>query len=208
MEIEIKTPLRWPDGWRRTLIEKRSANKSWKKPLSFYTSGIGRELERMKATKIVLTCNEAVLEGRDPGAAVWFQMPTDQNFEWQTGLHIDNPLPTIAEIDEHYKELAKKVHPDSAGDKADTKMFMRLTEWRQQAIEYARRGGDARTVEHCIPCDSFTQARSNVAGIRFALSYFRGLERVGIPAIVDRIMERAFKQMLSEGDHVTAAASR
>jgi hypothetical protein len=41
-------------------------------------------------------------------------------------------------------------------------------------------------------------SRQNLAGIAKALGHFRGLDRVGIPAILERVMTTAFKSALPQ----------
>jgi hypothetical protein len=60
-------------------------------------------------------------------------------------------------------------------------------------------GTNAPPLDNCIPCDRFVNQQQNIAAIRLALAAFRQLERVGIPAILERVMDRAFKAALPLG---------
>lgn len=197
MDHEVGYPLRWPEGWSRTLIDNRKTQSSWKKPFSFYEDAVSKELQRMGATSILISRNDTSKERLDPGVAVWFSIKATDDFSWQAGLQLDNPAPSLSEIDAAYRRLAQKHHPDAVanGSNGDIQMFHKLGEYRKKARAWVL-GGDEKKHDNCIPCDRFTDARQNLAAVAAALRYFRGLERVGIPAILDRVMSTAFKNEL------------
>lgn len=198
MEAKIQQPLKWPDGWGRTLIDNRKRQASWKRPLEFYREAVAKELSRLGASAATITYNERGRERIDPGVAVWFSLAPAEDFGWQSGLGLDNPAPTIEEIDAAYRARVGKHHPDriNAGSGGDIAMYQRLIEWRRQAKAWVE-GTGASQLDNCIPCDRFTEVRENLAAIRMALGAFRQLERVGIPAILERVMDRAFRAQLT-----------
>lgn len=199
MDIEVveQKQLKWPDGWGRTLIEHRKSRPAWKKPFQVYRDAVVRELKLIGVTAITISRNEFSKERTDPGVAVWFSLKPHDDFSWQTGLHIDNPAPSLDEIDAAYRKLVQRHHPDAVanGSGGDVQVFHRLGEYRKRARAWVL-GQDAPPLDNCIPCDKFVEARQNLAAIRLALAAFRQLERVGIPAILERVMERAFKTAL------------
>jgi len=200
LEIEDKVPLKWPEGWSRTLIEQRKSQAQWKKPFAFYREAVITELDRMGVSAVEISHNIGDLERKDPGVAVWFSMKPTADYSWQQLLQLDNPAPTLAEIDDAFRKLAQKHHPDRVanGSGGDIHMFHKLSEARKKARAWVL-GDSAQQHDNCIPCDRFTDARQNLAAVRSALAHFRGLERVGIPAILERVMTTAFKAQLAEG---------
>jgi hypothetical protein len=199
LEIKDETPLRWPEGWSRTLIEHRKTQAAWKRPLSFYRDAVIKELERMGVMAVTISRNDTAKERLDPGVAVWFSMKPTADFSWQMGLQLDNPAPSLDEIDSAYRRLVQKHHPDAVqnGSGGDVQMFHKLTDYRKKARAWVL-GQNAQILDNCIPCDRFTDARQNLAAVRSALAHFRGLERVGIPAILERVMSSAFKTALPQ----------
>jgi hypothetical protein len=192
IEVNETTPLRWPNGWSRTLIEQRKTQGAWKKSWVHYRIAIEQELSRMGVSSVEIARNETSKERLDPGVAVWFAIKVTDDFSWQTGLGLDNPAPSLEEIDSAYRKLAQKHHPDAGGDVV---MFQKISEYRKKARAWVL-GDSAAKHDNCIPCDRFTDQRQNLAAIASALRHFRGLERVGIPAILERVMQSAFKTAL------------
>ena len=197
IEQRDTVPLKWPEGWGRTLINERKSRHNWKKPFSFYREQVIKELERLGASAVTISRNDGTKERQDPGVAVWFSLKPPSDFSWQSGLHLDNPAPSLDEIDSAFRRLAQKHHPDAVanGSGGDVQVFHRLSEYRKQARAWVL-GDNAPAMDNCIPCDRFAEARQNIAGIASALRHFRGLELVGIPAILERVMERTFKTAL------------
>ena len=197
MESREEHPLKWPEGWSRTLIEHRKSQAFWKRPLSFYREAVIKELTRMGVMSATISYNDGGKERIDPGVAVWFSMKPTADFSWQNGLQLDNPAPSLDEIDSAYRRLVQKHHPDAVanGSGGDVQMFHKLTDYRKKARAWVL-GVNAPAHDNCIPCDRFADTRQNLAAIRSALAHFRGLERVGIPAILERVMSSAFKTAL------------
>ena len=77
-------------------------------------------------------------------------------------------------------------------------MWLKFSEWRRIAKAYVR-GENAFSLDNCLPCDVFVDARQNMAAIKLTLSHLRGLERLGNPFVVERVMERSFKAALTTG---------
>lgn len=196
LQVESLVPLKWPKDWTRTPISERKPQAAWKKSLVIYEQGVTQELSRLGAVSATISHHEAFKERLDPGVAIWFALKKKEDFSWQTGLHLDSPMPTLEEIERAYKQLTGKHHPDAVanGSGGDVEIFYRLAEWREQARAWIQ--GKPPAQEHCIALDRFNEIRLNLAAIRLALSHFRGLERVGSPAILERVMERAFKTAL------------
>lgn len=197
MEYQEATSLRWPDGYGRTLINERRTQGMWKKPYSVYVKGVADELRRFGASAVLITRQPPADEKYDPGVAVWFSLKKGDDTSWQQGLQIDSPKPSIGEIDTAFKRLAAKHHPDSVagGSGGDVKLYMKYDEWRRKAKAWVR-GDNLLTPENCIPCDIFVEARQNIAAIKLILAHLRGLERLGNPFIVERVIERSFRAAL------------
>jgi hypothetical protein len=205
-QVYDETPLKWPEGYGRTLIDDRKTQASWKKTYSHYREAVIAELTRMGVSKATITRNDAVKEKLDPGVAVWFLLKPASDFSWQTGLHLDNPAPSLEEIDSAYRRLVQKHHPDAVanGSGGDVLEFHKLTDYRKKARAWVL-GDLAQQFDNCIQCDGFKDARQNLAAIRGALAHIRGLERLGIRGISERIMSTGFKaalpQKASESTH-------
>lgn len=197
LKIEIKevTPLKWPENWRRTLIQDRKGNGAWKKTYRDYRDAVARELQQMGATGVTITRQPQELEEKDPSVAVWFSLQKRDDSSWQTILHIDSPLPTIAEIDRAFRELAAPHHPDKVAQTGgDIKLYYKLDEARK-AAKLAVTGADV-PLGSCFPYDLFKEPKLNLAAISAGLAHFRGLKRLGMPTILERVMEQTFKASL------------
>jgi len=213
VEVADTTPLKWPEGYGRTLIDDRQDRAAWKKQYSIYRDAVVSELELLGASAITITRNPPTEERVDPGVAVWFSRRRTQDTSWQLQLQIDKPNPTRQEIDSAFKRLAAKHHPDSVGGGSggDVRIYMKLEAAKRQAHAWIR-GEGALDLDSCIPCDDYVEARQNLAAIKLILSHIRALERLGSPFIMERVMERSFRASLpapttlKEDDHVTAIA--
>jgi hypothetical protein len=184
VEVHTESPLRWPKGWPRTLIDNRESKAVWKKPFIHYRDAVVHELSLMKVSSVTITYNNQENASRDPGVAVWFSIQAIQDWSWQSGLQIDSPVPSLEEIDDAYKRLARKHHPDAVanGSGGDVQQYNKLSDYRKKARAWVL-GEDKTQHGNCIPMDRFREARLNLAGIRAALAHFRGLERLGMPAM-------------------------
>lgn len=205
LEVKEEYPLRWPKDYPRTLIDNRRSNAAWKKPFSFYRDQVTNELARMGVASATISRNQFEGERKDPGVAIWFSMKAAENFDWQVGLGIDNPVPTLDEIDAAYKAMALRHHPDRGGD---VELFKKAGAFREQAKAYVL-GAATLQQDNCLPFDQFRETKMNLAAALAALRHFRGLERLGMPSIVARVMSHAFKAALPQhagGSNVATVA--
>lgn len=189
IEVDERRELQWPDGWERTRIQDRKNQSSWKGNWQKYRDSLVKELQMMGATSVLIT--RSANERMDPGVAVWFSLKKP-DFTWQEGLGLDTPAPTLDQIEEAYRLRALKHHPDRGGD---IEVFKKLGEHRKNAKAWVLGTYENRR-EYVVPCDRFNEARLNLAALRQAFAAFRSLERVGVPAIMERTLDKAFKQAL------------
>jgi hypothetical protein len=190
-DVVEETRLRWPDGWERTRIQDRKPNSQWRGTRDKYRDTLVRELDLMGATAVLISRSSD--ERLDPGVAVWFSLKK-ADFSWQAGLGLDSPAPTLDEIDSAFRDRARRCHPDNP-DGGDIEMFKRLGDYRKHARAWILGKHDERH-EYVVPCDRFSESRLNLAALRLAFAAFRSLERVGVPAILERTLDRAFKTAL------------
>jgi hypothetical protein len=196
-EVADTHPLKWPEGYGRTLINERQDRAAWKKQYSIYRDAVVKELELLGASAVTITRNPLSDERIDPGVAVWFSRRRTQDTSWQLQLHIDKPNPTRSEVETAFKRLAADHHPDrvSGGSSGDVRIYMKLEAAKRQALAWIR-GEGAMDLDSCIPCDDYVEARQNLAAIKLILSHIRALERLGSPFIMERVMERTFRASL------------
>jgi hypothetical protein len=185
IRVEEKEPLKWARDWARTPIADRRQMRAWKKQYSYYREALVRELKRLGATEVLITLNFGDAARRDPGVTVYFSKPKKEDFSWQVALSIDNPAPTISEIDEAYKRKAMVHHPDRGGD---IEIFRQLKQHRDNAVAWIK---DAARDEHeyALPCDRFAEPRWNINALRLGIAALRKLEDFGLPGM----LERSFK---------------
>jgi hypothetical protein len=191
-EVQDEDKLRWPEGWQRTLIELRRAENQWRKPLSYYRQSVVRELSLMGATSILISHGPPALERMDPGVAVWFSL-VKEDYSWQTLLELP-PAPGLDEIDRSYREHVKPVHPDRQ-DGGDPEQFRRFGEARKRAREWVL-GTHTDRHEYVMALDRYNSIHSNLAGLSRAFASFRSLQRLGMPTILERVLDKAFKAAL------------
>jgi len=203
IEVVENHQLKWPEGWERTPIGSRKSQASWKKPFRGYRDSLVKELGRIGVTETLICYNLSPNDRLDPGVAVYFSKAVKEDYSWQVALGIDSPAPTLAEIDEAFRRKAMQHHPDRGGD---VEIFRSLAKHRDQAKAWIL--GTHRTEhEFVIPCDRFDEVRLNLNAVRLAMAAFRQLERVGVPAILERTF-RGFKTALPayEGKHEPVSA--
>jgi hypothetical protein len=193
VDVIEELKLKWPDGIGRTPIQARKKQASWKRTRLDYHNGLVDELGKMGATSILICRSEN--ERMDPGVAVWFSMKKE-DFSWQSTLGLDNPAPTLDEIDSAFRDKARGCHPDRS-DGGDPALFKKLNEARQHAKAWVRGTHDQRH-EYVVAIDQYNEARLNLQALKLALSYIRGLERVGAPAILTQTLG-AFRAKLTGG---------
>lgn len=181
-----RTPLVWPAVRVRLRINDQKTNSSWKKTWGAYLLALEKEFKRMGVTRYIVTYNESHAS-RDPAVAVWFSRKKADNARWMDALGIDNPYPTLAEVDEAYRRLAPKYHPDRNPGIDPTK-FTELTRARRAAMDFVR-GQDQNQHELVIPCDTFREARHNLNAIVGTLRAIRTIERYGSSALYEQAFQ-------------------
>lgn len=191
-DVQQENKLRWPGGWNRTLIELRKAESRWKQPLDYYRNRVVRELMLMGATAVLITHGPVAQERLEPGVAVWFST-AKEDYSWQTLLGLDS-APSLDEIDQAFRRKAQAVHPDRE-DGGDMEMFKRLGAARKQAKAWVL-GTHAERHEYVMALDRYTSVKANLAGLWRAFASFRSLQRLGMPSILERVLDKAFKTAL------------
>lgn len=177
--------LKWPEGQKRTRINQRAKRGIWKKPISHYQKELVEELTRLKARNIVIT-GDVDMQRVDPGVAVYFSRPpTETNTgDWQDVLGIDNPTPSIDEIEERFKELARKYHPDNQ-QTGNYPLYQKIDEARRAAKAWVS-GDFGKQNEKVIACDRYDEVRLNVKAIQITVAALRKIEDAGAPGFLDR----------------------
>jgi hypothetical protein len=204
MQVDERHPLKWPEGFGRTLINERKDQRAWKKQTSVYIKAAMKELELLGAKSAAISWNEDPnLAKRDPGVAIWFSMERKQDTSWQRVLQIDNPNPDPSEIDKAFKRLSFKHHPDqvAGGSGGDVKIYMKLEEAWRNAKAWVT-GESEFDLKNCLPCDLYVEVRQNMAALKLTLSHLRALQRLGNPFIVESMMERGLALPAGEAAHV------
>jgi hypothetical protein len=203
-------PLDWPDGWVRTRPQYRRGNNNWKKTFGVYRDALIDEIERLKATSLVISTNiPLTLKGLpregfnppDPGVAVYFGRKQREDRTWFDVLGITN-VPEVAPTDpavrervlglinDQFHKLAKKYHPDKGGDQIV--LF-------QQAVKARDAGKDfyngVKRVDHdyVLACDLFNEVRLNMHAIGLTVEAMRQIERCGASSM----LERAFRGFMA-----------
>lgn len=189
IDVVEESNLRWPDGWDRTRIQDRKTQSSWKSSYNTYRDRAVKELQMLGATSVLVT--KGSNERMDPGVAIWFSRKR-QDFSWQEGLGLDSPAPTLKEIDAAFEVKAMKHHPDRGGD---VEIFKKLVDHRKNAKAWVMGTHDAAH-DYVLACDRYDSPRLNIAALRKAFAAFRALESVGVPAILERSLDR-FKAALA-----------
>lgn len=199
----MPSKLEWPTGWPRTRPGDRKERGGWKKPESVYRKQLEQELGKMKAFGIVISTAPPEIQRLDPGVVVYFSIQPKEDYLWQDILELHVPAPTMGEIDDAYKKKARIYHPDVPGT-GELEMFQRVEGARRAALNYISQR-DGETYQHCLPCDIYKEVRWNIAGLRLAVSYLRGLDRVGIPGFLERGLKGY--AALTEGNNVNVATA-
>lgn len=180
IHVEEQQILKWPEGWSRTLIPVRKSQASWKKNFKSYRDALLTEMERIGVTDCLITVSAN--ERLDPGVAIHFSRARTDDFSWQSALEIENPAPTLDEIDTAFRKKAMAHHPDRGGD---PELYRQFLKHREAAKAWVLGQNDDK---HglSIACDRFNEARLNLNAIRLAMVAFRQLDRVGIPGILEK----------------------
>jgi hypothetical protein len=194
-------PLHWPEDWPRTRLAEQRTMASWKRSANDYREELAKELDRRKAPIAIISTNvplsvrgqmipSTTANVRDVGVAIYFSMPTKEDFSWQDGLGIQSPAPTDDEISTAFRKLAAQYHPDKPGG-GDREMFLALSRHRDNAMRWAHRL--TAEPQHVIACDGFKEVRLNLAAIAFTLKAIRQIDRCGTSSV----LERSFKSFLA-----------
>jgi hypothetical protein len=195
-------PLQWPEGWPRTFLGDREERKGWKKTERQAIADLESELKRFDAISSVITRKDPsdIRGANDPSVAVYFSRKSKrEDFSWQRVLQLDNPAPSIEEINTAYRKLVAPYHPDQGGD---ANLFKELTKHKDNAVRYAKRMSGA-THDHVIAADKYTEVRWNIFAISNTVYSFRQMERDGTSVLLERTLQ-GFK-VLTEGNHVVTA---
>lgn len=195
------TPLRWPEGWPRTMPETQTFQAQWKKSRVFYVDALELELKRIGTTSCILTFNES--GSRDPGVAVWFSRKREEDFSWRTTLRITIAYPTQDDVQSAYRVLAAKYHTDNLTS-GNLELFHEVAKAKQMALDWVNRR-EGNVFDYSIGADKFKEPKLNIAALANSIRYIRGLERCGTSAIMEKTFE-GFKQ-LTEGKNVVQTAS-
>jgi len=191
IRINEQSLLKWADGWDRVPIGDRKEMKAWKKPFAYYRDALVQQLERIGAKEVLISFNTGDDARRDPGVCVYFSKPVKADYSWQMGLGIDNPAPTLNEIDEAYRKKALLNHPDRGGD---VEIFKKLGKYREAAKAWVL-GKEGSDFEYALPCDRFKEPRWNLNALRLGIAALRRLEEYGLPGMLDRTF-RGFRVAL------------
>lgn len=180
-------PLQWPEGWPRTRPQDRELRTAWKKTERQSIEALEQELKRFKVLSVTLTRKdpEDFRGPADPSVAIWFSRKHEDDFTWQDALGIRNPAPTIDEIDNAYRALVKKHHPDQGGD---VEMFRALTTHRKNAVAYITRLS-GHSHELSMGADKFKEVRWNITAIRNTIRSLRQMERDGTTALLEQALK-------------------
>ena len=184
-------PLQWPAGWQRTRIQDREARAAWKKTERQSIELLELELKRFGVLTVTLTRKdpEDFRGAPDPSVAIWFSRKHEDDFSWQDALGIKNPAPTSDEINDAYRELAKKYHPEGALNRGgDPEMFYALTKHRKNALAYVERL-TGQSHELSLACDKYKEPRWNINAIRMTIHSLRQIERDGASALLEQTMK-------------------
>lgn len=191
IRITDQSPLKWADGWDRVPIGDRREMKAWKKPFTYYREALVAQLERLGAAEVVISFNTGDDARRDPGVTVYFSKPIKADYSWQLALGIDDPAPTLEQIDDAYRKKAMLNHPDRGGD---VEVFKRLGQHKAQARAWVL-GKDKGDHEFALPCDRFKEPRWNLNALRLGIAALRRLEEYGLPGMLERTF-RGFRVAL------------
>ena len=202
-------PLAWPDGWVRTRPNHRRGNNNWKKTFGVYRDHLIDEVERLKATTLVISTNiPLTLKGLpregfnppDPGVAVYFGRKQREDRTWYDVLQISNVPETapldpatcarvLTMIDEQFRKLSKKYHPDVGGDLVLFQQLVKARDTGKDFYNHVRRADH----DYVLACDLFHEVRLNMHAIALTVEAMRQIERCGASSM----LERAFRGFMA-----------
>ena len=184
LEIEDRTPLKWPEDRPRTRFQDRDSRAAWRLGYADTLKGLHRELLLLRATYAMVTHNPQGHE--DGGVALWLSRKVVDDYGWQDALGFIGVIPTVQDIDRAYMQRARRVHPD--GPTPNRVAFDELTRHRDNARRWVR-GERMVEPETVMAVDTFREVRHNLNAIKLTLSALRQIERCGSPVM----MEQAFR---------------
>ena len=191
--------LRWPEGQKRTRINQREKRGQWKKPLSHYLKELEVELAKIKAVGVVVT-GDVEAQKIDPGVAVYFSLPpAEASGDWQDILGIDNPKPSVAEIDARFKELRIRYSPDNL-QTGNLDYYLKCEAAMREAKSWAT-GNFGKKHERAIACDRYGEVRLNVKAIQVTIAALRRVEESGAPGFLERAFAGFAAPQLTEAVH-------
>lgn len=195
IRIEEQHPLKWAPEAPRTLIGNRQAKTAWKKPLSHYKAKLSEELRKIGATEMMLSYHDDDKARLDPGVTVYFSKAGGTaDTSWQAALGIDNPLPTVKEIEDAFRAKALKYHPDNQ-QTGDVKIFQQFVAHRDAAKRYVT-GKQNQEMEIALACDKYTEVKWNINALAIAVKALRQLEEFGIAGFLERVF-RGFRTQIA-----------
>lgn len=184
IRVEEKHPVQWDKKAHRTLIGDREKKNVWKKPLALYRDALIDQLRKLGAAEILLTYNEGDQARIDPGVAVYFSKHREEDYSWQSALGIDNPAPTIAEIDDAYRRKAMQYHPDRGGD---VNMYVLMGQHRDRAKAWIK--NEKGQFQFVMALDHYNEPRWNINGLKLAVAALRKLEELGLPGMLEASLQ-------------------
>ncbi len=197
-KISLKevTPLKWPDGQERTLLDRRMTRNGWKKTLRQYTDRLALQLDKLGIQSAEIAYNLAPSDRADPGVALYFAQPKTEDHSWQVGLGIDKPMPTEEEINAAFRAKAMIHHPDRLKQTGgDLQLYYRYDEYRKKALAWVNNVVER---EYVIAVDRCTETRWNVEAIRRIIIAAATMDEYGNPGTLERTF-RGFKVALPAG---------
>lgn len=199
IRVEEKHPVQWDKKARRTLIADREPKRIWKKTLAQYRDGLIDQLRKLGAAEILLTYNEGDAARIDPGVAVYFSKTREEDYSWQTELGIDNPAPTLAEIDEAYRRKAMQYHPDRGGD---VNKYVLMGQHRDRAKAWVK--NEKGQFQFVMALDHYSDPRWNINGLKLAVAALRKLEELGLPGMLEASLQ-GFRTQIEDKSNGQAA---
>jgi len=208
VKLTGKTPLEWPYGQERTLIDRREPRNQWRKTFLQYWDRLSKQLVKLGIEEAMISYNPSPSDRKDPGVALYLALPEKDDYSWQAALGISNPNPTEKEISDAFKAKAMKHHPDMVlgGSGGDVKLYTIYDNHKRRALAYIK--GET-SHDFCIAVDRCTEPRWNLEAIRRLLMAVSVMDEYGNPGTLERTF-RGFKTALpahaSEGNNVAATS--
>lgn len=190
MEVNVESPLKWPEDRPRTRFQDRKTQGAWKMSYQETLKALTAELSRAKATSVLITHHFGPNE--DGGVAIWISRKPVDDYGWQDALGFIGVVPTEKEIDHAYMQRVRTIHPESPTP--NRVAFDELTKHRDNARRWVR-GERTREHETCMAVDNFKEVRHNMNAVKLVLSAIRQIERCGSPVMTEQAW-RGFRKAL------------